>query len=366
LGTLRPEAGGGRRGGETIQEIDMALTAPLSRPMPELVVPMVAAGSILAADVLKLRREVFTDGVVDRSEAELLFYLNERCHNHGTAWNDFFVDALTDYFVWQQQPKGYLGIDDGRFLVEGITRDGRIDGRTELELLVNVVHWVRRCPESVVLLALKAVKDSVLAGGGLLFGSKRRRPGIIDRADVEIIRKLVYAGGGAGSLTVTRGEADMLFDLNNATVEKENADTWADLFVKAIASHVMFPRGAPDVPDVDEVMRREAWIKDRRGVGRLLGGIGGAVVRGKFAQGWNMADLFGNRAKREEAERERAEAEEADRRETIDAAEAAWLVERIGHDGIFHDNERSVLAFIKENASAVHPSLLPLFEQAGL
>ena len=344
----------------------MALTAPLSRPMPDLVVPMVAAGAIIATDVLKLRREVFTDGVVDRNEAELLFYLNERCRDHDTAWNDFFVDALTDYFVWQQKPKGYLGIDDGRFLIEGITRDGRIDGRTELELLVNVVHWARNCPEDVVLLALEVVKESVLAGGGLLFGSKRRRPGVIDRADVEIVRKLIYAGGGAGSLTVTRAEADMLFDLNNSTVEKENADTWEDLFVKAIAGHVMFPRGAPEVPDVDEVMRRAAWVKDRRGVGRLLCGIGGAVVRGKFAQGWHMADLFGSRAKRQEAERERAETEEADRREAIDEAEAAWLVERIGHDGLIHDNERSLLAFIKEHASAAHPSLLPLFEQAGL
>ncbi len=344
----------------------MALTAPLSRPMPELVVPMVAAGAIIATDVLKLRREVFTDGVVDRSEAELLFYLNERCRNHGNAWNDFFVDALTDYLVWQQQPKGYLGIDDGRFLIEGITRDGRIDGRTELELLVNVVHWVRRCPEDVVLFALEVVKESVLAGSGLLFGSKRRRPGIIDRADVEIVRKLIYAGGGAGSLTVTRAEADMLFDLNNATVEKENADTWEELFVKAIASHVMFPRGAPEVPDVDEAMRREAWVKDRRGVGRLLSGIGGAIIRGKFAQGWHVADLFGGRAKREEDERERAEAEEAEHRQSIDAEEATWLVERIGHDGLIHDNERSLLAFIKEHASAVDPSLLPLFEQAGV
>jgi hypothetical protein len=128
----------------------------------------------------------------------------------------------------------------------------------------------------------------------------------------------------------------------------------------------MFPRGAPEVPDVDEVMRREAWIKDRRGVGRLLGGIGGAVVRGKFAQGWNMADLFGTRGKREEAERECAEAAEADRRQAVDAAEAAWLVERIGHDGTIHDNEQLLLAFIKQNASTVHASLLPLFDRAGV
>ncbi|MGF1641371.1 MAG: hypothetical protein ACFCUO_10525 [Rhodospirillales bacterium] len=344
----------------------MALTVPLSRPMPELVVPMVAAGTIVAADVLKLRREVFTDGVVDREEAELLFYLNERCRDHAAPWNDFFVDALTDYFIWQRHPKGYLADDDAGFLIEGVTRDGRIDGRTELELLVNVVHWAHDCPEPLVLLALDAVKRSVIEGGGLLFGSKRRRPGVIDRADVEIVRKLIYAGGGAGGFTVTRAEADMLFDLNDATIEKANVETWAELFVHAVAAHVMFPRGAPVVPDADEVRRREAWLKDRRGIGRLLGGIGGAVVRGKLVEGWQNADLFGVRAGKAQAERERTEAAEAERRQAVDAAEAAWLVQRIGRDGIIHDNERALLAFIKAHATTVDVQLAALFEPAGV
>lgn len=348
------------------------MTVSASRPQPagDLLMSAAEGGTITAAQVLKLRWEVFGDGVVDRAEAEQLFDLNDACTFKDPAWNDFFVDSLTEYFVWRQKPRGYLGDGAAQFLIERVTRDGRIDGPTEMELVVNIVHWAREVPEDVLVLALSAVKETVLSGGGTLFGPKRRRGGVIDRADVEIIRKLVYAGGGGGAHTITRREADLLFDLNNATVASNNADTWRELFVKAVASHVMFPRGAPRLPGVREAERREAWLNDRRGVGRLLGDMGGAmrdaIVGGNLAETWAAADIFGTRVKHEDAERQRRAQAEAHRREAIDGAEAAWLMTRIGEDGIIHDNEKSLLAFIVEQSPKVHPSLIPLFERAGL
>jgi len=344
----------------------MKVSASRPKPAGDLLMLVAEGGTITAAQILKLRWEVFGDGVVDRAEAEALFDLNDACTLKAPAWNDFFVDSLTDYFVWRQKPRGYLGDDACRFLIERVTRDGRIDGPTEMELLVNIVHWARAVPEDLLVLVLSAVKDSVLSGGGLLFGPKRRRGGVIDRADVEIIARLVYAGGGGGGHTITRREADLLFDLNDATVASENADTWRELFVKAVASHLMFPRGAPKVPGVRESARREAWLKDRRGVGRLLSDMAGELVKCNFAENWAAADIFGTRAKRGEAEREHREQTDAERREAIDVAEAAWLIERIGEDGILHDNEKALLAFIHEHSPVIHPSLVPLFKRAGL
>lgn len=344
------------------------MTVSASRPKPagDLLMSVAEGGTITAAQILKLRWEVFGDGVVDRAEAQALFDLNDACTLKNPAWNDFFVDSLTDYFVWRQKPRGYLGDDACRFVIDRVTRDGRIDGPTELELLVNIVHWARQVPEDLLVLVLSAVKETVLSGGGTLFGPKRQRGGVIDRADVEIIRRLVYAGGGGGGHTITRREADLLFDLNNATVATDNADTWCDLFVRAVASHVMFPQGAPKVPGVRESERREAWLNDRRGVGQLLSEMGGAVLKGNFAENWAAADIFGTRAKRDDAERRREQKAGAERREAIDGAEAAWLIKRIGEDGILHDNEKALLAFIREHSPDIHPSLVPLFERAGL
>ena len=75
-------------------------------------------GAIGADDVLKLRREVFRDGVVDPVEARDVFRLDHACATKDPAWTQFYVDALTDFFVWQANPKGYVDQELGRFLIE--------------------------------------------------------------------------------------------------------------------------------------------------------------------------------------------------------------------------------------------------------
>jgi hypothetical protein len=332
---------------------------------PDVVVEIAAKSCVGADDVLRLRREVFRDGVVDRVEAEAAFRLDRACARKDQAWIEFYVDALTDYLVWKAQPRGYVSDENAQFLIDHIVHDGKVDETTELELLVNVIHWAQSCPEALVVFVLEAVRDSVLDPDAAAYGSGRR-PGVIDPVDVEIIRKVIYAGASGGGFTVTRREAELLFDLNNATVEAENAGGWRDLFVKAIANHLMFPRGAPVVPDAKEHARREAWLEQRRGVGRLLLGVGRALGRLEMGGAWREADLLGLRRDREAAEREAARLQESLARESIDAAEAKWLIGRIDQDAMLHDNERAVLVFIKQNAPHIHPSLNELFVKLGL
>ncbi len=320
-----------------------------------------------ADEVLRLRQEVFRDGVVDREEAKLLFYLNESTGlGNDEAWYDFFVEALSFFFVHKQQPEGYLSDQDADFLVEHITHDGKIDEATEFGLLVNVVHRLRECPEKVIVLALEGVKETVLGGGSVLFGPKRRRPGVIDPADVDIIRIVVFASGSGGSLTITQREAELIFDLNNRTVEKENAPEWQKLFVQTIANYLMFPRGAPAVPDREEADRRERWLEERRGTGSFLKEYAGSF--NPYIVGGTVSSM---RAEKGEKEEEEARAEqlakvEAFARESIDEAEASWLIDHIKRDGILHENERALLAFVKENSPRIHPTLEPLFAEAGL
>lgn len=63
---------------------------------------------------------------------------------------------------------------------------------------------------------------------------------------------------------------------------------------------------------------------------------------------------------------EAASAEEARTRGAIDEAEAAWLAARISRDDIMHENERALLAYIKERAPEIHPTLEPWLDKAGL
>jgi hypothetical protein len=323
-----------------------------------------ARGSISADDLLHLRREVFADGVVTRSEAEQLFSLNEQTRGNDPAWAAFFVDSLTDYFVWQSQPRGHVDAGLAEFLMERVARDGRIDGATELELVVNVVHWAASCPAALRRLALDAVKANVLEGGGPLFGPGRRRANVIDRADVAILTKLLYAAGGEASITISRDEADLLFDLNDATRDAVNDPGWQSLFVRAVAAHLTSPLAEPNLPDAETEHRRDRWLAERRGVSALIGGMLGQLVNRGIAQAFREADLFGNRqAAAEQAGRVAADQAAMQRRQ-IDRAEAEWLRHRLDPDRGLDANEQALIAFLRANTGRIDASLASLFPTA--
>jgi len=315
-------------------------------------------------DVLALRRDVFADGIADREEAEQVFRIERGASEKHPSWTAFYVDALTDHVVWKVEPKKYVSEDNARFLIDHIMADGRVQSASELELLINVLHWSLSCPEELAVLALEAVRDSVLDPDHAAYGAGRR-PAVIDAADVALIRKVTHAGGGGGGFTVTRHEAEILFELNDATIDADNDPAWRDLFVKAIAAHLLFPRGAPMVPSAAEALRRERWLEGRRGIGGLLRAVGGQAMRVDPVGTWQTADPFGTRRAREDAAREAAELGEAMARERVDSDEAEWLAGRVGHDGRLHPNERALLAFVQDNARDIDPALKALLAQAA-
>lgn len=326
-------------------------------------------GRMTADDVGRLRSALFDDGMVEAQEADVIFRLNDECRDRDESWNQLYVDALTDYFVWGSTPRGYVSDDQARELLHRIVRNNRIDGGTELELLANILHWADYVPAELAEFALSAVRESVLEPDAAAYG-RDRRPGIVDAVDVELIKRAIYAPSGLGSITVTRREADVIFDINDATAHEENHPSWNRLFVYAIANHLMFPRPAPVPEPPEEVLRRERWLKERDGVGGFLKKVGQEAVSVAKGGGveWDaaMKSLFGGPVRERDPVEEGIAAGAAKEREAISEDEAHWLIQRIDRDGALHPNEVALLKFIKENSPKVDPSLNPLFDKAGL
>ncbi len=334
----------------------------LTPEMEELRNEIVSNG-IDADEVLRLRKEVFADGLVSIEEANLLFYLNANSQaGNSEEWPEFFVEALTDFFVWKQDPVGYLSQESADFLVNEITRDGKIDNKTEFALLSNVIGHLRIAPESVATLALEGIRETVLGGGFILFGPDRQLPNVITQADVEVIRSVIFSGGSDGGLMISRREAELIFELNDKTVEKENASEWQTLFVQAIAHYLMFPTGTPEVPDREEAQRREQWLQERRGTGDLLKRVFGSFTSGKAIDAL-ASEIKGSKADKGAADR--IAAAEAYARESIVESEATWLIGQIMQDGVLHENEKALLNFIKDNSPNIHASLDSLIEKAA-
>ena len=234
-------------------------------------------GVIDAEEVRRIQKRIYEDDVIDREEADFLFELNDGASGaaNDPSWKELFVKALTDYVTKDIQSPGVVDEDEANYLIEKIKGDNRVDD-VELALLVNITSTAKECHESFNTFVLESVKAAILEDG------------IIDDDEVEMIKKVIYGTGGGAGEGVDRAEADFLFDLNDATSGKNNSPAWKDLFVGAIAKHVLEDEVSPGAIDEDE---------------------------------------------------------------------ADWLIERIEGDGIYDENEKALLLYIKANAKEIQDNL---------
>jgi len=313
-------------------------------------------GSIHAADVGELRKLFYEDGRIAAGEADALFTINHACSVKDPAWQDFFIEAVCDFLVGHAEPRGYINVDNADWLIERIAHDGVIETQTELEMLICALDKARWSPESLVRFTLNTVKDAIISGNGTLRNGHALRAGQITDADVELIRRVIFAFGGDGNVAVTRAEAEILFEINDAIADVSDNVAWTELFVKSIASVVMVASGyrAPQ----RFAARREQWLESR-------GDLSPAnFAKAMFAGGFSgFTDLF---ARQSEEDRELARLENERRailtNEEVTGDEARWLAAQINRDGALTYNESCLLAHLKAESPMLHPSLRPLVD----
>ena len=317
-----------------------------------LVDEIVRRGSIKDVDVLRLRSAVHRDGIVSAEDAEALLQLNEACPVQDAAWPEFFIETLTDYVVNQAQPEGYLTAEGARWLIARVSKDDAIARKTELDLVVNILDKARWSPVSLSRFALQQVRRAVVDGDGPLRAGQIVEKGRISEPEVELVRRILYAFGGDGNVAVTRAEAEVLFEINDAIVDTEANTAWTDLFVKAVTNVVMAASGQA-VPTREEALRRDAWLMNRDELSPQA--LIAAMVTSSI-------DAVRN-AYQEQSSEERALARLEHQRieiitnEVITQAEAGWLSARIGRDGRLTANEAALIAYLKKESPNIHPDL---------
>ncbi len=297
-----------------------------------------AGAAISPEDVLLARRWAWGDGAISPAEAEAIFELNHLAADAPAEWADFFVEAMTEYVVNRQPPRGYVDDANAAWLIAQIDRDGRVDTMTELELLVKVLESALNAPATLKIYALCQIEAAVLTGEGPTRRGGPIRPGVIDEAEVALLRRLVFAGGGDGATIVTRDEAEMLWRLKDATLDADNAPGWSRLFVQAVGNHLM-AHCSYRALDRGEAARLEAFVADNSSsVGRFLG----RMVRSSPAAGFREA--FAQRP----SPPDRAAAEAA--AQAITPEESDWLAARADADGRLDPLEEALRAFLAEES----------------
>ncbi len=318
------------------------------------VAEILSRGSIKDSDIARFRRVLYEDGIISAEEAELLFNLNDGCALKDPAWADLFIEGITDFIVFQERPQGYVTASNGHWLIDRVSKDGKVDSKSELELIVNVLDKARWAPVSLVKFALEQVKHAVISGEGPLRRGRMLDAGCITEGEVDLLRRILYAFGGDGHVAITREEADILFDIDDAVENAEPNPAWTDLFVKAVANVMMAASGFA-VPSREEALRQEAFLDHPEQKTSVLAFLL-SMVHSNLS---SVQDAYHDQSAEERAlahlEHQRIE---IITNEAITEVEATWLVSRLGRDGRLSPSETALVAYLKHESPNIHPILI--------
>lgn len=315
---------------------------------------IMSRGNIRDGDVARLRRAFYDDGDISAAEADALFEIHRACNVKDESWADFFVEAVTDYVVRQAEPEGYVTAENAEWLIASLGGEAGVRTKTEIEVLISVLEEARWSPPSLAAYAMDQVVRAVKDGSGpLRAGVENRRRFIMD-AEVELLRRIIYAFGGDGCVAVTRPEAERLFEIDALLGEDAANPAWTELFVKAVANVVLGASGYR-VPSREEALRAEMWL-DERGELSLSGMVSAIAHEGLRG----VINAYSEQSPEARAisrlERQRLEIVTG---EELEADETEWLCAQLARDGLLSQNEQELILFLRDHA----PTLDARFEE---
>jgi hypothetical protein len=302
------------------------------------------------AHVADFRRLFFNDGTISIQEADQLFEINN-LKDKTENWNELFTEAITAFLVYQTMPIGYINQANAVWLMTRISSDGVVESRTELELLLKVMKVAKNVAPELEQFALKQVEHAVIDGSGVLSQDRTLEPGVIGEAEVDLIRRVIYACSSEGGISITKMEAEVLCDLNDATADVDNHESWQKLYVGALANHLMVV-AAWEEPDLQEAVRSQKWLE------APVGGIFKPSFSGLLKRGLSIF------TSEENAQFSHMDAKAVASAERVTEREASWLIERLNRDGVLNANEIALLKFLEEECPNIHSSLVPMIKAA--
>jgi hypothetical protein len=329
-----------------------------------------ARGTIAETDIAAIRRSLFADGIVSRIEADALFKIERARTNHLPGWSELLSEALTDYCIRQEPPEGYLSEDTASWVMAEITEVKHPSTDAEIELLINIIEKAREVPVGFSAFALNHVKTMIMYGGGPDARGRQHHGGRISEADIHALERILWGAGTEGHMAISREEAEALFAIAEMSTGAENDDRFEDMFAKAIGNYLLGATGRPVPPR--EVALRWETEETHLDAARLLRSV---------MQTYSTADWSKLRDRDFWADsiRPRTLAQDVDAafeaqlkaREAAEAAasimtpdKAAWLLDRIGKNGVMSPPEKALARFIARNASRLDPSLARMMDKA--
>lgn len=296
-------------------------------------------GAISDAEVLQMRASGWADGKIQREEAEALFAANQAAANPSPVWSDFFVEAMRNFVLECQQPRGYVSDADAEWLIGMVKADGKVCSMTELELLVQVIEKGLNAPDSLKTYVLEVVEQAVLTGTGPTRDGGMLSDTHVTESEVRILRRVIFGSASDRPAAVSQREAEVLFRLKDATLLQANAPEFQRLFVQGVGNYLLGYASQSAHLDRARMLELEAFVADNSvRVGRFMGQMARSAPNA-------FGVVFGRKdANMPSREQQVAEAAE------FTAVEESWLDQMIDANGQVDAYDQALLEFLAEEA----------------
>ena len=329
--------------------------------LPPFLAAIADRNRITETDVMDMRQNIYPEGLVSADDAVSLLAVDTTCRNKCDAWDMFFCEALSDFIVQKTEPAGHISEKNARWLISAVSRNGVVASGTEVEMLIEVIAKARTTPNFLSAYILKQVADAVIKGEGPLMKDRVASKMVVTVQDVAVIRRVLEASGGDQLKAISRDEAEILFILNDRSLEAQNDPSWNDLFVKAIANFMMGVSGY-SVPLRARALQAGAVIestetRSKRVSFERMVSDGMKTVLPNYLETRDVHAAYNRRSK------ERMDADEAVG--IAQMSEAQWLVSRFGQGGFMRRNEKALLTAFKEQQANMHPELEALLDRVA-
>ena len=303
-------------------------------------------------EALDIRRKIMSPTKVLKHDAEALIRLNEQVAEPTAVWKTLFIEAIADYMI-DTTTSGYIVNDEkATWLIDAVQSDGRLDTETEFNLLIKIINKANIVSPKLEVYMLSAVKDAIIKGRGTWSESRQLEAGKVTEDDVELLRRIMYAVGGEGGIDISREEAEIIYDIHDATADADNHASWGDMFSKMMACYMMSGMSAIEVSEA-EAIGRDVWLKSDEGLDFSIDNI----VKGfsGFFKSEKRIDM--TPAVLDEPLQSSLEA--------ITEEEAYWLIDRINRDGRITPYEAKMLYYLKHECPDLHDALDEFIQSTG-
>ena len=328
----------------------------MDEELKEFLARLLQAGTVSDGDVMLLRDSIWSDEGVAQPIVDALFSLNNRLDDYSPVWADFFIETVGYFVLDQSDPKGLVSEANAQWLLSQIDKNGRVASLVELELLVSLIEHAETVPDRLTVYALGQAEAVIMTGDGPTRKGQICVPNRVDAPEVEMLRRLIFAGGGEGATIVGSTEADLLFRIKDATLNSDNAPSWQLLFVQGVGNHLMAHSDYRPLSADDAARFNRSLDQDVPHLGRFLKRILPATMIGSGTITEAFKSLFPR------TEDRFAKSLAIDNSHLITTEEAGWLKDHIAADGQIDDFEKALLTFVFDEAESV-PSSLETFRK---